>query len=258
MVLYARARAQRKYARVKRRMLRKKYKTKRYGSSRLARRVRSIVNGMEETKKKTSTFQYSYNSGIGSGSEMTCILPSISQSVADSGRLGQKIQPMYLVVKGIMSYNTGGANNLPIHPQMFCLIDKTQRNSNLGFSSAAFLDNSGTNVTYDGTWATSKLAVNTEDFRVVKRKTFRLALNFGPGSTSTSLTEPNTLAWREFSFTINLRKYVKYFDYDSSGNQPNNFNLAIGFGYHRFDNTVDVVATPLNVMFQNTLYYKDS
>lgn len=259
MVLYPRIRAQKKYARVKRRIFRRKARRvlRRAGNSGLARRVRAIVNGMEETKQKTTTYKLTFNSGITSAAEMYNIIPNIPQGVGDAQRVGQKIQPKYLKIRCIMSYGTGGSNVQPIHPQMFCLIDKNQKNSNLGFSTAAFLNNSGTDVTYDGTWSTAKLPVNTENFKLVKRRTFRLAYNTLPGGSATTVTEP-VVIWKEYSFTVPLYKYAKYFDYDSSGNNPINFNLGIGFGYHRLDDTTDLVGTPLTVMFQSTMYYKDS
>lgn len=248
-------RSSRKFGRVRKTYGRKRYYKRR---TNLVRRVRSIVNSMEETKQKTTTYTISFNSGISNVSEIYNIIPTLALGTDSTNRIGSKVQPMWLKVCMIMKYNTGGASNLPIHPAMFCLIDKNQRDSNSSFSSANILNNSGTPTTFDGTWSNSKLPVDTESFKLVKRKHFRLALNYAPGGTSTSITDPNEPVWREYAFKINLRKYCRQFDYNGSNTAPSNFNLGLCMGYSRLDDVVDLVATPLVVMFQSTLYFKDS
>lgn len=255
MVYYSRRRATRKF--YKKRAIQKKRVYRRRNAG-LARRVRSIVNSMEETKQKTTTYTISFNSGITSTSEIYNIIPTLTKGDDSNQRQGDKIQPMWLKVCMIMKYGTGGSSVQPIHPHMFCLIDKNQRNSNNLFSTSYILNNGGTPTQFDGTWSNSNLPVDTEQFKIVKRKKFRLAYNTLPGGTATTVTDPNEPIWKEYSFKINLRKYTRTFDYSGSNTSPENLNLGLAFGYTRLDDVVDLTGTPLTIMFQSTLYYKDS
>lgn len=248
-------RSSRKFGRVRKTYGRKRYYKRR---TNLVRRVRSIVNNMEETKQKTTTYTISFNSGIASTSEIYNIIPTLTKGTDSNQRTGDKVQPMWLKVCMVMKYGTGGSSVQPIHPHMFCLIDKNQRNANNLFSTSYFLNNGGTPTQFDGTWATSNLPVDTEAFKLVKRKKFKLAYNTLPGGTATTVTDPNEPIWREYSFRINLRKYARYFDYSGSNTSPENLNLGLAFGYTRLDDVVDLTGTPLTVMFQSTFYYKDS
>lgn len=228
---------------------------RRYG---LTSRVKRIVRSMEETKQKTTTYSANYNSGISSVTEFYPVIPSISQGDNEDQRQGGKVMPTYLKINFIVKFGTGGSNLLPIHPTLFILCDKSQRDSNQSWSSSYILKNGSSQTQFDGTWSNSKLPVDTESFRLVRRKRFRLALNAMPGSSSTTLTDPDAPMWREYSVTLNMRKYAKFLDYNGSQNMPTNLNMCFAAGYSRIDDTTDLTGTPLTVMMQSTLYYKDA
>lgn len=223
----------------------------------LRRTIKSIVNGLEETKQVTETIVDGaiFNGVINFSGECYNCIPAVTRGDTSYQRDGDKIQPMYLTLRFLMELNGG----MPVNVHLFCLEDKLNRDGNSS-RDYNFLNLNGTDTNFDGSWVNSGLPVNTEDFKVIKRKKIRLAGNQYPGGTATAITESGKI-FKEVKIKIPIKKLHKYLDYwgsPSSNSQPKNANIFWALGYVNADGTVDSVTTRVRVTCVSTLYYKDS
>lgn len=225
----------------------------------MIRRVaRSVVSRNNETKQVTTLNDIYFNSSISAVSEFYSLIPAISQGVGDYQRIGQKIRMKYLTIKGSVSYETaiGTTNNLPIYVDMFVLADKIQKSQNSSPHDYRILNASGSPVAYNGTGPYSHLPVNTEEFTLVKRIRKKLALNWAPGNTSTTITDPNQPLRAFFKLKIPVNRKVA--DYESaSANLPQNCNYWLAAGFTQYTDSTQTAA-PLRIQWAQTLYYTDA
>lgn len=252
------ARSRKKYARA-RRIMRAGATRYRYSNkSGLSRAIQRHLDKRVETKQLTVTNDQFFNSGITSTSEFYPLIPQITQGVGDSQRLGQKVRLKYLKIKGVVSYEISAqaSNNFPVYVDMFFLQDKIQRSQNNPPNSYQFLTNGSSNITYNGDQMVAQYPVDTEEWRLIKRKRIKLALNYAPGATSSTLTDPISPIFRTFSLKIPV--YNKVIDYESAGaTLPQNTNYWFTCGFFQYTNTVQTLGTPVRVNYTTTVYYKD-
>lgn len=223
----------------------------------LNRAITKVLDKRTETKQISNTSDTYFNSGITSVSEFYSMIPSIVQGFGDSQRIGQKVRMKYLKIKGVISYETavGTTNNLPIYTDIFILQDKIQKSQNSAPHDYKILNNSGISTTYNGDALVAQYPVNTEEFRLVKRIRRRLAFNYAPGSTSTTITEPYSRL--QATFTIKIPVYNQQLDYESNtANLPQNTNFWLTAGFFQYTSTTQTAA-PMRVQWVSTLYYKD-
>lgn len=223
----------------------------------MRRYIKNIVRGLEETKQITETILDGqlFNGTISQATECYNCVPAVLRGDTSYQRDGDKIQPMYLTLRFIMEVTSG----MPIHAHLFILEDKLNRDGNVT-RDYNFLNLNGTDINFDGSWVNAGYPVNTEDFKLIKRKKIRLAFDQQPAGTATSITEAGKV-FKEFKVKIPIKKLHKYFDYwgsPSTSPQPKNCNLFWALGYVNADGSVDSVSTRLKVTCVSTLYYKDS
>lgn len=232
---------------------RRRYKPK----GKLTRLIKKVVNRMEETKQITETIVdgLNFNGVISSSTECYNVIPAVNRGDTSYQRDGDKIQPMYITLRFLI-HLTGG---MPIHAHLFVLEDKLNRDGNVS-RDYNFLNLNGTDTNFDGSWVNSGLPVNTEDFKLIKRKKIKLAGNQYPAGTGTAITEDGQL-FKEVKIRVPISKMHKYFDYwgsPSTSPQPKNCNLFWAVGYVNADGTVDTVSTRCKITCVSTLYYKDA
>lgn len=225
--------------------------------TRLTRMIKNVVNKMEETKQISEqiTDVTLFNGSISLGSECYNALPAVLRGDTSYNRDGDKIQPMYLTLRFLLQLTSG----MPIHAHLFVLEDKLNRDGNTT-RDFNFLNLNGTDTNFDGSWINSGYPVNTEDFKLIKRKKIKLSFDQQPAGTGTSITEDGQV-FKEIKVKIPIRKLHKYLDYwgaPSTSPQPKNCNLFWAIGYVNADGSVDSVSARLRVTCVSTLYYKDA
>lgn len=238
----------------------KNYKrTKKTKSSALSRRISKLEKlSIGETKQITAGYDTYFNSGISSTSEFYSLIPALSQSVNDYGRVGNKISARYINLKGLLSYELASlqTNNFPIFAEVFIFSDKIQRSQNTAAHDYKLLNLSGSSVAYDGTQFYATLPFNTDEFQLIKRKKYRLAYNWAPGSSSTTFTEITAPLQRWVELSINMKDML--LDYESqTATLPDNHNIWMAVGFCQYTNTTQSVA-PLRFQWSSTMYYRDA
>lgn len=228
-------------------------------------KVQKILNKNVETQQLSQTIYDSisslvnFNSAIQTVSECYNVLPDVSRAnnAASYQREGDKIMPTYCNLRFNMSISSGQ----PIHVYLFVLMDKQITDANNRTADTPnFLNLNGTSSNFDGSWVNSCLPVDTERFKIIKRRRIKLSYNAQPGGSPTAPTEATSPLFKELKVSIPMSKYVKqldYYGYPSTLNQPKNCNMFWAIGYINADGTADTIGR-LRVTCLSTLYFKDA
>lgn len=236
---------------------------------------RAIMKKSETKINFINAVNQKFNATISSTGDLYNLLPSLAQGTGDDQRVGNTVIPMYTNVRGYVSISTNDAlyGTLgPLDVQLFCLRNKTRRDgSSVKLLQDLDIIKRGTSKqTYDGTFASSISPVNTEDFQILFKKSFRLipipTTSSSSTSAPTSFSLPNNSnsgsTIYKFKHTINWKKVgVKKLIYEISGSsQPCNENIYWCLGYAQYNdpnNAVSDTYTPVQMTMQAITYYKD-
>lgn len=261
----------------KRRPLRKFRKSRAKKSSRALvtkPQLYRAINRNIETKIATNQYTITaFNSGISATGDFITLLPSITVSGANYGRVGNKIRPIKMIIRGYIVYDSTslGADNdaRMLGARMFVLQDKgircytDQNTSNISYN---VLNNGSSSTIYGGSAMSWILPANHDQFKIYADKKFKLLKPYGytnnttPSSTNAILAMNNTL-FHPFTVVLNQKQLPSVLTYDSneSVNYPTNFAPYIALGYSDLLNaTPDVTGTQLSMEFVCELHYKDA
>lgn len=199
-----------------------------------------------------------HNSAIGAG-DVISICPSPSFGTGDFNRIGARITPKYLYVKGsIAVVRTGMVINRPIGLRVLAFNQNDVKNYDdsgnveTGLLLRGF---AGSSVAYDGGIAHHLLPMNDELFKKIYDKTFKLseqnsANAFGAEGSDTRGSEIH------FSFKVKCPKTLKY---DNASTHANNFAPFMAIGYCFLDGTTpDIASTNVLVNTIAHLKYEDA
>lgn len=187
-----------------------------------------------------------HNSAI-ADADVVPILGSILEGTSSLQRIGDRVKPKRLTVRGIVGLNPdNNPNNKPMIVSVYILACKDKKTNALVQAGAGMADllkpniNGTEQVPFDGTTLRSTYPVNTEKFRVYYQKKFRIA----PGTLATGTREYDFFRW---GYTFKQSKMPASLTWDeATGDDCNNFAPFMVIGYSYTDGTLpDVVATRL-------------
>lgn len=234
-------------------------------SNSIAKTVKRVLFRTAETKHAFSGLNpTNFNSYVSGLSDLYSIIPNIQQGAGNNARIGERISPSYLTLRGYVTANqsntlTNGAEILDV--DLFFLMDKVQRDGSVrDATSAKFIRQGGSVVMYDGTIASTCAPVDTDRFKVLKR--IKCKLIPWPLATNQLNSNPNSGSQvYRFKVTVPMSRLCRSLDYsDISSSQPNNCNMFFTCGYARYNdpaNQDNILAVPVQVSYSSTLYYKD-
>lgn len=235
------------------------------------RRLRAAVNSALSRRMETkhvgqNVVDARFNCTISGPGECYPILPNVTEGTDGHQRIGDKIRPKYLIVKGKLMYDTSQAGNYT-PPNTVRLLILSQKNikvssevSTLVDTSHLLKDNVGTDVAraYSGSNFDNLAPINTDLFRVYMDKKVRMRAQI-----EKNLGDNNTVLGYATQRTYTFTKKIKcpatlYFD-DGNGNQANNFAPFFCMGAVMDDDSGAVtVSTPWRCVVQGELYFTDA
>jgi len=189
----------------------------------------------KEAENKTRGFNVEqnvlHNAAIGDG-DVVPILGSIPEGTSSNERLGDRVRPKSLTVRGVIGLNPDyNPNNKPMIISVYVLSCKDKKTNALVTAGAGLADLLKPNiggteqVPWDGSTMRSTYPVNSEKFKVHYAKQFRIA----PGSLAGGTREFDYVKWK-YSF----KSLPASLTWDEgTGDDCNNFApfLAIGWCY---------------------------
>lgn len=165
------------------------------------------------------------------------IIGSIPEGTGSLERLGDRIKPKSLVVRGVISTNPDyNPNNKPMFVHVYILTAKDKKTNALVQAGAGMADLLKPNiggteqVPFDGSTQRGIYPVNTEKFRVY----YQTRLLLAPGSVAAGTRQFEGLRWK-YSFS-QLPASLTYDE--ANGDDANNFAPFLVIGYTYADGTV--------------------
>jgi len=270
-------------------------------SAPMARAVNKIVRGNAETK--TVAFYQSANNGTVSpppvatglfsgrgwcvqnttiSSNVTDILqliPDVGQGINDWQRIGQRINPVSLTVKGAIRIALGylgqtaplAVKNVSVYIYVLQHVSlKSYTDLRLNNNFAQLLDtHDGTTTQFNGEALSPHLPVNTENYRLLARKkvTLKYAGSAGVSPVAGNYSIANAHTWYsnyKFNLTKHLPKRLIYPEAAAAAlppsalDQPTNSSIFMCMGYVSDLNTVPAdVNSNIEQTYVAQMKYKD-
>lgn len=200
-----------------------------------------------------------HNSAISSG-DVISIMPVPVLGTNDYNRIGAKITPKYLVVKGTISViRAGMVINRPIGLRVIAFNQRDVKSYTASGSvqtGALLRSANGGSQSYDGTLLNHLLPLNDELFSRISDKTYKLdqqSSNGTGGDFEGTNTRTSVIA---FSFKVKCPKTLKF---DNTSAFPNNHAPFMAVGYCFLDGTsADITSTNVQVTSYAHLKYEDA
>jgi len=174
------------------------------------------------------------HNGAISDADVVPVLGSIQEGTGSLQRIGDRVKPKRLAVKGIIGLNPdNNPNNKPMIVSVYILAAKDKKTNALVQAGAGLADflkpniNGTEQVPFDGSTLRQTYPVNTEKFRVFYQKKFRIA----PGTLTTGTREYDFIRW---GYTFKQSKMPVSLTFDEgTGDDANNFApfLVMGWSY---------------------------
>lgn len=229
--------------------------------------IRRVVNRDVEVKHVGQrVVDSAFNSTISASTECYRLLPDVTVGTAGHQRIGDRIRPKYLIVKGKLMYDIGMQGNY-IPPSTVRLLILSQKNIKTSASLSSSVDvdhllkdNIGTDVArpFNGTSFDTLAPINKELFTVHMDKLvpMRAQIEKQMGNDNTVL---GYASQRTYTWTAKL-KCPSWLTFDDGNiNCPNNFAPFFCMGAVSDDNSgAFSVNTPYRATIQSELYFTDT
>lgn len=183
-----------------------------------------------------------HNSAIGAG-DAIAICPEISQGTSAQERVGDRVTPKYLSVRGVVSLVRQQPDAKQLYVRVMCL---AQKNIKVGSSVTGVIDAAhllrpgipgGDQIQYTGTTSNITDPVNKDLFRVYYDRTFKL-------SPASDQTLTGDLLQSSFKWAYKFKQLPSSLTFDDgNGDYPNNFAPFYVIGYAYADGTNPDVGT---------------
>ena len=223
------------------------------------------IHKNEETKLVCVEQNYTlYNSGISSNTEMTNVLPAVPNDTTASGRIGDSIRPVKLVIRGVMTYNSYNyLDSNMIISRMFLVQQKGIRDAAYKSSvSTQLLQFGATNTSFTGALLDITRPQNTDQFTFFadRKHTFLKPYGINGTTAAGNMTSSDKSLVKYFTITLTQKQLPAVLKYSgSSSTNPSNFLPLLCLGYSYTNNgSPDVGTTQIGLSYTSTLYYKDA
>lgn len=248
--------------------LRRKYarkpKSKVVATPALVKAVKSIIHKNVETKSAyCQTYNSTFNGAISVVADVVQILPNITNSTSDNGRIGDQIRAQSLQIKGYIASNltfttlTGcrlGVRLMIVQPKQYSDFGVIQANAATWLTY--LLKKGGTVGGFTGIVPDLFAQVNTDAITKYYDKVFYinspyLQTNVGDTTVFNSV--------KFFSKTLKLRnKLLKYDSNVNAGVTPVNFNPVMLLGYVKLDGSAPDLNIQIAMSNDCYLNYEDA
>lgn len=242
----------------------------------LASMVKALIHKNAENKQAyitcADTSLLKFNSGVNTTADMIQVMPNISQSTSDNGRIGDQIRAQRHNIRGYvkLDVNTSGASNYDLCNvvcRLMVVSLKTKPNYTEATSAAAplsgLLKKGGTTTGFYGNLSDIYAPINSDLWTVHADKKFYLSQDAMTNFNSTT----NAIVGQDISktvkfFNLNIRCKNRLLKYDanvSSALLPTNYGPILLLGYAFLNGaTADVVNTRVGLQFDSTFSYEDA
>lgn len=226
--------------------------------------VKRMLNKDQENKMRCLRIESGvlHNSAIGPA-DPTCVIPQLSEGTASYERIGDRIKPKSLVVRGVISIAPEQpADNRVLYVRLLILAQKNLKSANQVNTPGQIAINQllrpnvglgNAETPYSGITHNAYDPINRDLFRVYMDKVVKLC----PVDQTTSTETRSPTA---FTFTYRFKDLPSYLTFDeANGTFCNNFAPFFALGYSYADSSApDVVQTRVVSTVSSYLTFEDA
>lgn len=202
-----------------------------------------------------------HNSAIGPG-DCEPVIMEISSGTDSRSRIGERISPRFLTVKGMVSLNVTSppTSRTDIYARVMILSQKDVKTGAQVLAGAvdtsallkAGFGGGADQIPYSGDPENTLMPINRDKFRVYMDRIIKLSQVAETG------VEQITRYSGTFSYTFKKKNLPKFLTYDeNNGDWANNFAPFIAVGYAYSSGAPDTVNTKLNTHIFSQLSFED-
>lgn len=237
-------------------------------NKKIAKVVKRVLGRQAETKHAgQNVVDAAFNSSISGANECYPILPTVAEGTDGNQRIGDRIRPKYLIVKGHLQYDHAFQGNFA-PPSTVRVMILTQRNIKVSSdvssrvdTSHLLKDNINTDVgrAYSGTIFDNLAPINKDLFSVLMDRKFKMLPQLYTGLGNTQDTNTKTLSGTQKTYTFTKKiKCPATLYYDDGNTTANNFAPFVCMGAVTDDGSGPFsVNTPYHLTVQAELYFTD-
>lgn len=238
-------------------------------SKKITKVVKRVMSRNTEVKHVgANVVDAAFNSSIGGASECYPVIPQVTMGTDGHQRIGDKIRPKYLIIKGHLQYDHAFQGNFA-PPSTVRVMILTQRNIKVASDVSSRVDtdhllkdNIGTDSgrAYTGSMFDNLAPINRDTFTVLMDRKFKMLPQLYTGLGNTQDTNTKTLSGTQKTYTF--YKKIKcpatlYYD-DGNANVANNFAPFVCMGAVTDDGSGPFsLNTPYHLTVQGELYFTD-
>lgn len=241
----------------------------RKSTKRVAAVVKRVLSRQTEVKHVgANVVDAAFNSSISASSECYPVIPPVGEGTAGHQRIGDKIRPKYLIVKGHLQYDHGFQGNFA-PPSTVRVMILTQKNIKIASDVSGradvdhlLKDNIGTDTgrAYTGSMFDNLAPINKDLFNVLMDRKFKMLPQLYEGLGNTQDTNTKTLSGtqRTYTFTKKIKCPATLYYDDGNGSIANNFAPFVCMGAVTDDGSGPFsLNTPYHLTVQGELYFTD-
>lgn len=250
----------------------KKTSSKKYSKkSNLTKLIKNVIHDQVETKQAFTQFNPTwFNCGINSSGDACRLIPDITQSTADNGRIGDQLRARKFRVQGHILFAPQGSGQSDSYRRIACRLMVVTPKTFSGYRSgvdnattwmAYLLKKGGTTAGFTGIISDLYAPINSDAITTHYDKVFYMnqpSIISGTSSNTLPLDLSNTTKFFDISFNCK-NKVMKYDASIDSGLTPSNAGYILVCGYCFLDgSSPDTITTRIQLGYTSILDYEDA
>lgn len=230
------------------------------------KKIQTVIDeNMEDKQAYKYINDVNYNSGINATTDCNFILPNISNSTADNGRIGDQLKAKSFYIMGhiITNLTQNTYSQCRLGVRMIICQPKNYGSQGLIQTGAptwmAHLLKKGGSVSgFTGAVNDLYSPINSDAIIKYYDKVFYMQTPYVPGTNTGALNVSRMTRFFKIKLRVK-RKLLKYDQDIDSGLTPSDYNPVLLLGYAHLDNsTPDTVTTQLNLSWTSIFNYQDA
>lgn len=197
----------------------------------VAKVVKAVMNRQLEHKQKSWVIEtdVSHYPDI-SGNQILPLVGPLTQGTDGNQRVGMRVKPLSIVVKGHVGYDPAVGGCESIRPVLYFLNSRQLKTNagitanHVGISAQLLEDCDGSNLRFDGSLSVAQYPVNTDDYSIIR--VLRLSI------TKDNTTSSDGKSYFDYSVKLNAPAHLIF---DEGSNYPTNYAPFLAIGWYKTD-----------------------
>jgi len=223
--------------------------------------VKRAISRTEEVKTQSFTAievpMQAYSAGTLLTLDFNSVMSLVTQGVGEGQRIGNRIRPKSVTIKGFVNPDPRGGELLPVIIKMFIGKLKQFPMNSPNTQYGSLYQNGNGQLAPQNNLFDCMRKINTDVFTIYTTRTFKIAYANLSGSTVNAFANNDFSMSR--SFSVNVTKHLSHLIYNDGTNTPTNKGLFVWFICVPANGDTSTTTQPdYNVSYDMELAYADA